>query len=1748
MKKFLFIFLLALLGRGIQVSANNFWASDTTGCTPLVTLFSHSFSNVTSVYWNFGDGSNSTLSNPGKIYATSGTYTVALTITFSNSTTQTITKANYIRAIAKPSLNFNFTTNSGSGVCVNSVGVSFIGQGPTDVNYWEWDMGDGSSAYIQNPTYNYSITGSYTVTLFARNTSGCVNTVQKNVPIVINSGVKALFNANDSNSCNGVYKVKFENQSKSGVAITSYKWNFAGLGTSILISPSFTFPSPGTYNVRLIATNVQGCIDTLDKSVVITKKNFSAQISASDSVICKGSSVNFNGSETSNTYVWDFTSGTQTGVSISSNFPNAGTFNINAYVTDLSGCKDTASLKVVVYNTPTSTFTKNGDTSKCAYPINYSVNGNIQNAQGFVYTVKTAAGNVLATYSTPNFVHPFYTQGTYAIVLRAWVGNSCFSVDSQVVVINQLKLQASFTNSLDSGCVALNVGFLQNSVIPAGTTIASYKWNFDDVSSGAQNTATGTTSSHNFVNTGIYNVTLTATATSGCVSTFVKTIRTGTKPTVNFLPKLASGCSPFSMQFNSLSTNVFPDAGYLWKFNNITYAVANPMVLLAIPGTYSAALYVSNNGCTDSMIVSNAIVVMPPKASFTAPNRKGCKIIPHKVDFIDASTQASTWFWDFGDPTSGVNNYSTLKNPSHIYTAFDSYTVKLVVTNSNGCIDSIIRVAYVVITDPVARFTSNQQIGCKPFPVAFTNTSTAGTYSWDFGNTAKSTVTSPSYTYTKPGLFRVVLKITDSNSCTDSMVKVNHIHAKGPIVAFAPASKIYCLPAGVQFVDSTRLMTQVVKYTWNFGDLTTLADTSNLANPSYTYNANGDYNVQLIVKDTSGCSDTLIKIALIKTRNPIVSMTQDTIKCINNALNFNANAVNVPNSTATNYVWYFGDGDTAMVKNPSHSYTTSGLYTVKMIAINAFGCSDSIVKNNGVNIVKLNLKFGADPSVKFCAPQTINFKDSTVNSNTWAWNFGDGTTSTQKNPNKIYSKNGYYNVSLLVTSTLGCRDSLKIDSLVRIVGPTAKYDYVQLDTCAMSPVFFTNKSVGGHKFTWDFGNGKLDTSSNPSTLYAAGVYNPILIVKDSLNCSSTYNPQPNIYVSEGPVAKFTMSDSIFCDSTAIVTFTDSSLSTSRWFWDFGDGSTSTLQNPSHTYKTGSYTVKLVAFNANGCSDTVIVTNGVRLYANPKADFITSTTVFCLPVTANFQDKSTPSGAPITSWNWSFGTGINDNSTIQNPNFIYNTPGSYNVRLTITDANKCKSTQVLNNYIKVNDSIPPVMADIKAVSVNTKKQIELTWNRTSISNFDKYLVYRKKNIGSDEFVLLSELSNINMTYMIDSFVQVNQFSYCYLVLLKDQCGIVSTIDQSKAHCSILLKAKSLANNEGAEINWNHYKGWDPSEYKIYRRSVGSSQYTFLESVPGNVNTYRVKGLCSASYSFYVEANGTSGVQRSLSNKDEAEIVNSTAQLPSEIYNASVTADNKVELNWRLNGSSELLNVIIERRVNESDWNTMYKVVSPSNNGFIDENVKVGANSYSYRIRVQDKCLITSPLSNIGQTMLLKTKQNEDWEISLEWSAYNQWKNGVDYYVVERLNPNTNQFDSIGMSQNTENRFVYIYSNENFSAYKYRITAFERGGNNKSSFSNVSLDVLPITLYAPNVFTPNNDGTNDKFEVVGQHIKAYELKVFDRWGNIVFNTKELSNSWDGKVNNEMPKTGSYPFLIQAIGYDGRPIKIAGSVIIP
>ena len=415
-----------------------------------------------------------------------------------------------------------------------------------------------------------------------------------------------------------------------------------------------------------------------------------------------------------------------------------------------------------------------------------------------------------------------------------------------------------------------------------------------------------------------------------------------------------------------------------------------------------------------------------------------------------------------------------------------------------------------------------------------------------------------------------------------------------PLVDFSASPRSGVAPLVVKFFDEST--GSVTSRLWSFGDGTT----SDLANPTHTFNVPGTYPVRLQAWNTAGSNTETRSDYITVTQNVQAPVASFSVTPVSGDAPLTVRFSDQSSGSPTNWYWEFGEGGTSTLQNPLYTYTVPGLYTARLSVGNSAGSNSatrSIVVNSNAPVP--TAAFTASP-VQGPAPLSVDFTDtSSENPTGWQWDFGDGSTSILQDPTHTYTSPGTYTVKLIASNSAGGSMATKSQLITVQVPstpstsstlPSASFLYTPVSGNMPLTVEFLDTSSGDPtQWIWDFGDGGTSILQDPTHTYnSPGSYTVKLTVRNSAGNSTATGSEPirvSLAVSP-PIASFTASPDSGKPPLSVI-FTDTSTGNpDSWLWDFGDGGTSTQQDPVHTYSTvGSYDVTLKVQNSAGSSSS-----------------------------------------------------------------------------------------------------------------------------------------------------------------------------------------------------------------------------------------------------------------------------------------------------------------------------------------------------------------------------------------------------------------------------------------------------------------------------------------------------------------------------------------------------------------------------------
>ncbi len=942
-----------------------------------------------------------------------------------------------------------------------------------------------------------------------------------------------------------------------------------------------------------------------------------------------------------------------------------------------------------------------------------------------------------STSAEQNPVHTYIAAGTYTVNLTVTHPKGTSSLARSGFIRVTSVPVAGFTANETTGTVPFTVRFTDTST----NSPASWAWEFgDDSTSTEQNPV------HTYTAPGTYTVNLTASNADGSTTNVKeKYIGVFIPPVANFTTNATSGVIPLVVQFVDTSANA-PTA-WFWDFGDGTNSTEqNPVHRYPTAGTYSVNLTVSNFAGSDDEEKTGFMTAQEtvPVARFSGAPTSGTA--PLTVTFTDASGGVITGYrWSFGDGTT-----STLASPTHQYTVAGNYLVNLTVTGPGGS-DSEEKPGYIsVYSEPIANFTSDVTSGSAPLTVRFMDTSAGNPTSWlwDFGDGSTSTDQNPTHTFTTT--------TTDTITFTVSLTATNYLGNN--TLAKPDTITLSSSPPGISFTGSPRVSTAVpltvrfndtstlspVSWYWEFGD----GGTSTEQNPIHTYTATGSYTVNLTATNIIGTStSSKPQFINVLTQQPIAAQN-----CVN---------LYVSNDEGVKY-----DIPNGVRAEGSYNYVPNTYYFASRGGLNALSISDGTYFSTITRTTNQSGTFwldfgGGQPTmhdgilmlaVNGTIPDDFYVHIRTSGDN---WTLLSGPAVGNND-----APTEYHYIEGAVDQTFTKEDFIYGPQIWR---PCSKADYPIYNGQNMSDadntfqIMFIDTRVGACgdriKIEYSFYNLTTFASFDCYGWYIASNHGTGIIMTNSASSGYMVTGIPGV-----PVANFT-SITESNDYLSPVWFTDTSANVPQaWYWDFGDGNTSTEQNPTHTYSTpGTFAVNLTVTNLKG-TNSIEKTLTKIVPEPPVANFTESATSGMSPLGIQFTDRST---GTITSWLWDFGDGTI--SIERNPLHWYKS-GTFSVNLTVTNSGG-SSSLVKSSLITVS----PTTAENRFRNPGFETGTLDNWTAgsgISISSTPQYRhtgMYSVQFPGTDSFIEqyidLTDVRSLSFweCYAPDSFAYASSFS-------------------------------------------------------------------------------------------------------------------------------------------------------------------------------------------------------------------------------------------------------------------------------------------------------------------------------------------------------------------------------------------------------
>ncbi|WP_276479871.1 PKD domain-containing protein [Paraflavitalea pollutisoli] len=1105
--------------------------------TPFTTSFVNTSTgggNIT-YQWDFGDGQTSTDPNPTHTYTTTGAYNVTLTARNGTNCVSTFTRSGNNGILAGkpvPSITAPAT------VCANNNTAFSAGITPAAFIYTiKWLFPDnGAVQYGQNVNHLFTVPGTYDIKMVAFNYAGCNDTATHT--ITVRPGPQPNFTVDRAIGCDTPFVVRFTNTTLPATGLT-YEWNFGdGTPRSTDPAPVHTYKLPGYYTVTLVATDpLTGCQTTMQKRDTIRIVKPIVDFTYTPPAGCRPLPVKAT-ARLSNivipvaTYIWNFGDGTiltTTADNATHTYTVAGDYNIKLTIITQQGCRDSSvAKKVTIIDLCDDDGSGGGGGGgggggftigkDCDDKYTITFTDTVSNSE----TLSWDFGDGSPLYATPPanpVTHTFPTTNKKYVVTvsrRNKTTNVPSTGQVRAVIIDE---KANFVPSITDICRNKTVNFSTLGI--DSSNIARFIWNFGDGTprytinnlNYFQNYGqylNGNTT-HTYADTGTFYVKLIIWDKLNCADSFQYAIPVRVKgpiPGFEALPRTTCEKDLLTIfQDTSVQNGSTPIVEWTWNFGDGTPAYITTQDT-AISHAYSNNSYyrfwtVTLNvkdaaGCEAQAVYNNYIRSYRPKADFFSYDTLKCGSTNVYL-YNQSSAYNATYTWYFGDGTSS-SSYSA----SHTYSTNGEYDIKLVVTDENGCADSITTAAYIKLVKPKANFTVGDTSKCAPIAINFFDSSTyAKQYVWDFGDggTGATDKDPAPHIYAMPGYYPVTLIITGVSGCMDTVVKT--IRVKGPIGQLTVGPAIGCTPYTLPLKVTG---SNISSYAWDYGDGTPVqASLDDVVN--HVYPLAGKYLPNVVLTSPEGCPYTLKATDTVIVDSARAKFSVDRpLRCLTDrTIQFN----NLSETAfgAVSYKWLFGDNQTSADENPTHTYTTNGDYEVWAIVQSRYGCIDTLKLPKAVSIRQQpEALFQADSM--YCSPGIKTFNNQVRSADPIAqlkW-YVDGAFAGNTAQLTHPLTPGIHTIALAATTIHGCVDSAAHRVQADLL--SADYSINKPIRCGDDRTIpFTNLSTahfGVAAWKWQMGDQSNATDQHPVHTYTApGEYHTSLILYGNSGCNDT---------------------------------------------------------------------------------------------------------------------------------------------------------------------------------------------------------------------------------------------------------------------------------------------------------------------------------------------------------------------------------------------------------------------------------------------------------------------------------------------------------------------------------------------------------------------------------------------------------------------------------------------------------------------
>ena len=976
--------------------------------------------------WKFSDASS--LNGPivNKSFSGFGTYRIQLKSTAITGCTDTISQSIFVNG--SPVVDFEINNDT---QCLFGHQYAFTNKTLfNNTLQYEWNFGDNTSSTdsnILNKTYSKDST--YNVRLKATTNVGCFASVTK--PVYLGKYPTAGFNILDNEQCLRNNSFDFVNQSFINKGnISKYNWQLGDFSNSNLKDVfNKQYLSDDTLSVQLIVSSNLGCNDTIQKSIVVYPQP-NAQFTVNKTQQCFNEQIFefLNNSQIKNEtlqYTWQFGDNTTSSIKDpSKKYNQTGQYQVSLIARSQNNCIDTSDLSnLVVDYSPIANFSIDKN-QQCFKNNAFNFTNSSQLMQGTITDYLWSMGDNNLRNTANISQYRYISEDTFDVTLVVKTNRNCFdTISKMAVTFAQPNIQFNIPN--DTQCWQNNTFVLQNKTkLKYGNLVN--RWLFGDNTFSNQYQP----NEKRYPNTSAsYTVKYNVNTEHGCRDSATTEVHLLERPIAKFAINDSIQCfNTHNYSFtNNTTFSILNTLSYNWDYGNGVKSSG----IQALPATYPSAdfyplqLIVSSSltNCYDTS--SQNIVVAPmPQVDFTINNDSQC-YFNHAFVFNNTSLVKFgnlSFKWLFEDGTNQTSTDAAKKYSQENYSK-----VKLIAESNYNCIDSTQKITGFYAT-PRADFNINDNVQCVNNNLFnFSNTSqlSRGTFTqkWSISDgSISNNLNFNNKIFKVNDTQSIQLVVITNKGCTDTILKKVYVEKDENFSINNLSDLEQCLRQnrfGFSFSKNlAKINIQQLK--WNMGD----AMEYNAPSVQHSYNNDSQFLVQLIINTDNNCKDT--SSVLVTTHvHPNSDFTTDAV-CFPEPNEF-ANLSNIKKGTIVKNEWTMEDQTNYTSFEPSHRFKSAGIYNVKLISTSDFGCTDTLSKTK-VALVKekplASFNFSQLKTIVADETRLQMQNQSSLNSNSFIWQFYSQGINTDKNPIVSFQDTGNFPITLVAFTKEGCSDTL----------------------------------------------------------------------------------------------------------------------------------------------------------------------------------------------------------------------------------------------------------------------------------------------------------------------------------------------------------------------------------------------------------------------------------------------------------------------------------------------------------------------------------------------------------------------------------------------------------------------------------------------------------------------------------------------------------------------------------------------------